>query len=90
MAAYGKDDFVYGSDLSDFSDVSESDLDLNELSDCSFGSEDDVDDRQYCICGKASTMEMIACEEEQCEIIWWHYNCAGFTADTIPLGLLEL
>ncbi|XP_038062327.1 inhibitor of growth protein 1-like [Patiria miniata] len=82
MAAHGKDDFVTGSDLSDLSDVSDEEFDENEVAELDYESEDDG--RQYCVCGEPSTMEMIACDDDQCTVVWWHYSCAGVCADTIP------
>ena len=82
MAAYGREDFVYGSDLSDLSDFSEDELNVNDLSDISNDSEDDG--RQYCVCNEASTSEMIACDDDQCAVVWWHYDCAGLSKETIP------
>ncbi|XP_022107679.1 uncharacterized protein LOC110988470 isoform X2 [Acanthaster planci] len=81
---YGKDDFVTGSDLSDFSDISEDDFQVNDLSGNSSESEDDG--CQYCICGRPSTTEMIACDDDQCTVVWWHYVCAGVSPSDIPDG----
>ena len=80
MAAYTKDDFYYGSDFSDFS---ENEAELGEISDISFGS-DDASLPQYCVCGLPATSEMITCDAETCKIEWFHFLCVGFTADTIP------
>ena len=82
MAAYGNDDFVTGSDFSDLSDLSDQELDAKDVSEPDYESDDDG--RQYCICREPSTMEMIACDNDQCAVIWWHYGCAGVTADAIP------
>ena len=82
MASYSKDDFVVGSDLSDISDIS--DRELNDFSPTSDDSCSEDDGRQYCVCGEPSTTEMIACDEELCSVVWWHYECAGLTSKTIP------
>ena len=74
---------MYGSDLSDLSDLSEEDLNVNELFDSSSGSE--YEGRQYCVCEKPSTAEMITCDDDQCAIIWWHYDCCGLSTETIPI-----
>ena len=79
MAAY-KDDFYYGSDFSDFS---ENEADLGDISDGNFGS-DDEGIPLYCICNLPGTTEMIACDGEGCKIEWFHYECVGFASDTIP------
>ena len=47
MAAYGTDDFYYGSDFSDFS---EGDGDLNDVSDGSLGSDHEDDILCFCVC----------------------------------------
>ncbi len=62
MASFNKDDFVTGSDFSDLSDVSEDDLNVNESLDVS---SDSGEDCQFCVCGKPSTREMVACESRQ-------------------------
>ena len=82
MAAYGKDDFVTGSDLSDLSDLSDQELDAKDVTEPDY--ESDGDDRPYCICGEPSTMEMIVCDDDQCAVVWWHYSCAGVSADALP------
>ncbi|XP_038065776.1 chromatin modification-related protein YNG2-like [Patiria miniata] len=76
IAAYGKDDFVTGSDLSDLSDVSDEEFDENDVADIDNESEDDG--RQYCVCGEPSTMEMIACDDDQCTVVWWHIAALEF------------
>jgi len=37
------------------------------------------DDTKYCICRQISYGEMVACDNEECEIEWFHYNCVGVT-----------
>ena len=82
MAAYGKGDFYYGSDLSDFSG---SDGDLSEVwSDDDSTIEDEDDVLRYCICGLPATTDMIACDQEGCKIEWFHYECVSITAESIP------
>ena len=82
MAAYGKDDFVTGSDLSDLSDISDEDFNPDDVQNLSDDSEDD--DHVYCVCGQSSTLQMIACDNDQCAIVWWHIECAGLHADSLP------
>ena len=38
-----------------------------------------------CACLPATT-EMVACDASGCKIEWFHYQCVGLTADTIPEG----
>ena len=33
------------------------------------------DNRQYCICNKPSNDNMVACDNENCKIKWFHYEC---------------
>lgn len=37
------------------------------------------DDTKYCICRQISYGEMVACDNEACEIEWFHYDCVGVT-----------
>ncbi|KAI9021041.1 hypothetical protein DFJ74DRAFT_620380, partial [Hyaloraphidium curvatum] len=40
--------------------------------------EQDEDTRTlYCLCGRESYGEMVACDNEECEIEWFHYDCVG-------------
>ena len=81
MAAYrcGKEYFVYGSDFDDLSDIFEGDLDMNKLLDVSNDCEDDG--CQYFVCSKASTSEMIACDDDQCAVVWCHVTKSTNAAD---------
>ncbi|KAI9009145.1 inhibitor of growth proteins N-terminal histone-binding-domain-containing protein [Hyaloraphidium curvatum] len=40
----------------------------------------DPNEPTYCLCGRVSFGEMIACDDEECEIEWFHYECVGLTA----------
>jgi len=40
----------------------------------------DPDEPTYCICNQVSYGEMIACDNVDCDIEWFHYNCVGLTA----------
>ena len=81
MAAYSKDDFYYGSDFSDFSDV---DVDQEPISGVEISSDTEDDFARYCLCGLPATTDMIACDESDCKIEWFHYECVGLTAQTVP------
>lgn len=37
------------------------------------------DETEYCICRQISYGEMVACDNEDCEIEWFHYGCVGVT-----------
>ncbi len=39
----------------------------------------DPNEPTYCICQQVSYGEMIACDNENCEIEWFHYNCVGLS-----------
>lgn len=42
------------------------------------------DSVQYCICGKPSNDEMIACDNENCQVKWYHYECANVDPHHLP------
>lgn len=35
------------------------------------------DETKYCICRQISYGEMVACDNEECEYEWFHYDCVG-------------
>lgn len=37
------------------------------------------DETKYCICRQISYGEMVACDNTECEIEWFHYDCVGIT-----------
>lgn len=37
------------------------------------------DETKYCICRQISYGEMVACDNSQCEIEWFHYECVNIT-----------
>ena len=76
MAAYGKGEFYYGSDFSDFSGD-------DEFWDESPGSDDDGDTLCYCTCGLPATTD-IASDADGCKTEWFHYECVGISANTVP------
>ena len=39
----------------------------------------DPEEPLYCICKRGAHGEMIACDNEQCNIEWFHYSCVGLT-----------
>lgn len=44
----------------------------------------DPDEPTYCLCDQVSYGEMIGCDNEECPIEWFHFNCVGLT--TKPKG----
>jgi inhibitor of growth protein 3 len=39
------------------------------------------DDTKYCYCHDVSHGDMIACDNADCKIQWFHWNCAGITSE---------
>lgn len=37
------------------------------------------DETKYCTCRQVSYGEMVACDNNECEIEWFHYDCVGIT-----------
>lgn len=37
------------------------------------------DETKYCICRQISYGEMVACDNDECEIEWFHYDCVGIS-----------
>jgi PHD-finger len=40
----------------------------------------------YCYCHKVSFGEMIACDNPECAIEWFHFGCVGISVDNRPKG----
>ncbi|KAK9823528.1 hypothetical protein WJX72_003426 [[Myrmecia] bisecta] len=40
----------------------------------------------YCICQRVSFGEMIACDNPDCPVEWFHYECVGISPDDPPKG----
>ncbi len=40
----------------------------------------------YCYCNRVSFGEMIACENEECAIEWFHLQCVGIDPAAKPAG----
>ncbi|KAF2168669.1 hypothetical protein M409DRAFT_65541 [Zasmidium cellare ATCC 36951] len=43
--------------------------------------EDGDDENLYCICQKVSYGEMVGCDNDDCELQWFHYKCVGVTEE---------
>lgn len=39
----------------------------------------DPDEPTYCLCDQVSYGEMIGCDNEECHIEWFHFNCVGLS-----------
>ncbi|WVO18437.1 hypothetical protein L204_106154 [Cryptococcus depauperatus] len=48
------------------------------------GTVDDLDSKVYCTCRQVSYGEMIGCDDDECEIEWYHIGCLGL--DRTPEG----
>ncbi|KAL0479214.1 hypothetical protein AKO1_008035 [Acrasis kona] len=45
-----------------------------------------TDEPVYCICQKTSYGEMIACDDYDCPVEWYHFACVGINPETPPNG----
>jgi PHD-finger len=46
----------------------------------------DTTEPVYCYCHKVSFGEMIACDNPECAIEWFHFGCVGISVDNRPKG----
>ena len=46
--------------------------------------EEGGDDKKYCICGSVSYGDMVACDNEDCKLEWFHWSCVGLKSE--PVG----
>jgi inhibitor of growth protein 4 len=46
----------------------------------------DPNEPTYCVCKRVSFGEMIACENEDCVIEWFHFACVGLSSDATHKG----
>lgn len=44
----------------------------------------DPNEPTYCVCNQVSYGEMIGCDNNDCKLEWFHFNCVGLT--TKPKG----
>jgi PIN domain nuclease of toxin-antitoxin system len=51
---------------------------VTELGDLGY-SNIDPDEERYCLCNQVSYGEMVACDNSDCPIEWFHYGCVGIT-----------
>ena len=45
------------------------------------GQEVVVDNTVYCTCGGAGTGPMVCCDNPNCAVQWYHYDCIGYKED---------
>lgn len=43
--------------------------------------EDNEDNAAYCICQKPSFGNMVACDNDKCELEWFHWECVGLQSE---------
>jgi len=43
-------------------------------------------EKEICICGTPASDEMVACDGAGCACTWFHFECVGMTAVTVPEG----
>ena len=46
----------------------------------------DATEPTYCYCNRISFGEMIACDNVECPIEWFHFECVGLTPENRPKG----
>lgn len=46
--------------------------------------EDESDDTKYCFCQRVSFGDMVACDNDNCQYQWFHWECVGIKEE--PLG----
>jgi inhibitor of growth protein 3 len=46
--------------------------------------EDESDDTKYCFCQRVSFGDMVACDNENCQLQWFHWDCVGIKEE--PVG----
>ncbi len=46
----------------------------------------DPNEPVYCYCQRVSFGEMIACDNPDCAIEWFHFGCVGLSLDSRPKG----
>lgn len=50
------------------------------------GAAADADEPVYCYCQQISSGDMIACDNADCKIEWFHYECVGLKPGNAPKG----
>ncbi|KAF2638806.1 hypothetical protein P280DRAFT_481609 [Massarina eburnea CBS 473.64] len=48
------------------------------------GEEDESDDTKYCSCQRVSFGDMVACDNDNCQFQWFHWECVGIKEE--PVG----
>ena len=41
----------------------------------------DPNEPRYCVCQRVSFGAMIACDNENCDMEWFHYSCVGLSTE---------
>lgn len=48
------------------------------------GEDDESDDTKYCFCQRVSFGDMVACDNDNCQLQWFHWECVGIKEE--PVG----
>lgn len=67
------------SDLGEEAEMDDPDLDDAEMEEGLEGEDGGGDEPKYCYCNDVSYGEMVACDNEDCAIEWFHLKCAGLS-----------
>ncbi|KAF2095373.1 hypothetical protein NA57DRAFT_44678 [Rhizodiscina lignyota] len=43
--------------------------------------DDDSDDTKYCLCNSVSYGNMVGCDNDECKLQWFHWDCVGLTKE---------
>ncbi|KAF2138305.1 uncharacterized protein K452DRAFT_277387 [Aplosporella prunicola CBS 121167] len=74
----GDDDSMLSEDASDDDGSA---IGVDGVGDDNMDLDDEADDTQYCICERVSFGDMVACDNDKCEIQWFHWECVGLTQE---------
>lgn len=68
----------------DESAASEAGTEDEEMSGMGGAEEDESDDTKYCFCQRVSFGDMVACDNDNCQYQWFHWECVGIKEE--PVG----
>lgn len=68
----------------DESAASEAGTEDEEMSGVGGAEEDESDDTKYCFCQRVSFGDMVACDNDNCQYQWFHWECVGIKEE--PVG----
>ncbi len=59
-------------------------LPRDDIDDDETQAEPNSDDEPDCVCGSKDLRDWIACDNADCEVVWYHMNCMGL--ESVPAG----